>query len=281
MLATTCDKEFCVFDEKFETAIAYGKSWFDASEKNHDFIYFIVYKDENHYIESILEAQNVKGCKKCFVFLRYIITIPFIKYLQYASIIIQRYLVPMVQACFDKIEKCVERILPSWDDGGGTGCDFCVAVFCFYPLSIAASALLLYFYKVIAFHIKTLPFHALTLPIELLYLEKQYISLFTHCAFRLAFFFPYSLFFPKHVDMFLVPPYPFQFSPHSVKAIIFKIPAFEIQPTLKMFPLPFLIERKRTCEFYAWILFFEIFYSLLLIIGFQKWIPQQGEGNYF
>jgi len=267
MLATTCDQEFCVFDEKFETAIAYGKSGLYASEipYNKKF-YCYTYKDEDHYIESILEAQNIKGCKKCFVFLRYIVTIPFIKYLQYASIIIQKYLVPIAEDWPDKIFKFFARCSNSPDDEISS----CASVF-FLFLSYAVTGLLLYFCQVIAFHIKTLPFHALTLPIELLYLEKQYISLFTHCAFRLAFFLPYSLFFPKHVDRFLV--YPWK--------TIFKIPAFEIQPTLKMFALPFLIERERTWKFYAWIFFYEIFCSLLFIIGFQKWIPQQGEGEYF
>jgi len=172
----------------------------------------------------------------------------------------------MFKACVEKSFECCARCSPDTPEESIN----CAGLF-FLFLSYAVAALPLYFYMVIAFHIKTLPFHALTLPIELLYLEKQYISLFTHCAFRLAFFFPYSLFFPKHVDIFLA--YPWK--------IIFKTPAFEIQPTLKMFALPFLIERKRTWKFYAWIFFYEIFCSLLLIIGFQKWIPQQGEGEYF
>jgi len=282
MLATTCDKEFCVFDENFETVIGYGKSWFNADQENEciTFYYPVVpynifpYKDENHYIESILEAQNIKGCKKYFVFLRYIVTIPFIKYLQYASIIIHKFLDPMFSACAHKIDKCFSICIPHANEESGSNSLFWQAIIVLM-ISAVVKELFFYFYRVIAFHIKTLPFHALTLPIELLCLERQYISLFTHCAFRLAFFFPYSFFFPKHVDTFLVTEFLYP------RYITFKIPAFEIQPTLQMFSLPFLIERKRTWKFYALFFFYEILYSLLLIFGFQKWFPQQVEGEYF
>ena len=272
---------------KNNTVIAYGKlPWRDT---HLNFELFIIglsaflergeltITDNHNVIETFLKAQNLKGCKKCFICLRYILTIPFIKYLIYTS----NFYYKCLDIVYQKMPESWHTYTPlrlfvhllfcgdPGEDGEKLGAgELCLFVF----FGLLINPLCTYLKHMIIFHIKTLPFHALTLPIELLYLDEKYISVFTHCAFRLAIFFPYSSLFPSILNtiMFLVPSFQNIDAEEFLPSLV---DSFEIEPKNKMFAFPFLIERKRSCKFCFLILFFEIFYSLLFIIGFRKWIP--------
>jgi hypothetical protein len=275
---------FAILDKNTDTVIAYGK--FPWRDTHLDFDLFIIgisaylnpsdLNITNEHIDTFWKAQNLKGCKKCFVSLRYFLTLPYIKYLIYTSkfyykcLDIAYQIIPDDWCAYTPLSLVV-YLLDCCDPRKGQTCSG-EAVSSFF-LGLFINPLFTYFKHMIIFHIKTLPFHALTLLIELLYLDEKYISVFTHCAFRLAMFFPYSSLFPSILNtiMFLVP------SSKNINVETTILPSledsFKIEPKNKMFAFPFLIKKKSSCKFYFLILFFEIFYSLLFINGFRKWIP--------
>jgi len=275
-----CPHVFAVLDDKSNTVIAYGKMPYLLTHKIHD-----EERCDNcraitsDQIETFLKVKNLKPLQLCFVSLRYILTIPFINYLTCTSTIYYKCLGILFQK-FVEHGCCSKEYNDTYNPEGREEveclrCKFLCFFCCMNPF-------LIYFKHMIDFHIKTLPFHALALSIEVLCLEEQYVSLFTHCAIRLAIFYSYSSLFPSILDkmIFLVPSFNDADRHYKVnKGLSTPIVAnFEIEPKNTMFAFPFLIERKRSHKFYLWILFFEIFYSLLFIplyiIGFQKYFFQ-------
>jgi len=270
-----CPHVFAVVDDKSNTVIAYGKLPYLITHEI-DPSYDNCRTLTSEHIEIFLKAKNLKPLQSCVVSLRYILTIPFIKYLTCTSKIYYKCLGFLFQK-FVEGGFCGRTYRDTYDTGGSmvpeNYCFCCLFSCTIDPLSI-------YFKRLIDFHIKTLPFHALVLSIEVFCLEEQYISLFTHCAIRLAIFFPYSSLFPSILDqmMFLVPSFNSSYLRYKEGLSTPIVANFEIEPKNTMFAFPFLIERKRSCTFYLWILFFVIFYSLLFIplyiIGFQKYFFQ-------
>jgi len=268
-----CPHVFAVLDDKSNTVIAYGKMPYLLTHKIHD-----EERCDNcraitsDQIETFLKVKNLKPLQTCFVSLRYILTIPFINYLTYTSTIYYKCVGILFQKFIEDGCCSKEYNKTYYPDTSNPNCSS--QFLCFFCCIIP---FLIYFKRMIDFHIKTLPFHALALSIEVLYLEEQYVSLFTHCAIRLAIFFPYSSLFPSILDkmIFLVPSFTDADRRYKEGLSTPIVANFEIEPKNTMFAFPFLIERKRSHKFYLWILFFEIFYSLLFIplyiIGFQKY----------
>jgi len=229
---------FFVYDEKFLT-IAHGKvSDYELQEMR--------YKFRDKYVKQIWEAKNLKGWKKIIVAVRYAVTIPYIKYLQYISPFLD-----LLHTVLLKVDIFTDR-----------GCYYIA------PIAIYIWLFSRYLYAGFIFHTVTLPFHALVLFYETFFLDKKYFSLLLHCALRLSLFLPYSLFFPKFIDGFL------QNSLENGKYVDkIKFNSFSIEPKNKMWPIAFLIPKTRMFEFYIWVVLSEFFLSFILKLGFTNWIP--------
>jgi len=204
--------------------------------------------DTGWYAKYIWEAINLNGWKKFVAAVRYFVTLPFIKYLKCIS--------PLLDFAHAKWMR-FDRICGRYSS---TLCDHIFSLLWVINL---------YIYMGFVFHTITLPFHALALPLELFVLEKNYFSLLIHCVFRLFLFLPYSLFFPKFIDGFLNN----DFVSEAEYINEIKLNTLNTEPKSKMWLFSFLIPRKRSLEFYIYVVFCEIFLSLVLKFGFKNWTP--------
>jgi len=204
--------------------------------------------DRGWYVNYIWEAKNLNSWKKFVVGVRYLATLPFTKYLQ----------------CISPLLDSVHAIWVKVDDICGP--------YIFTPrgpIFLFLWFFILYVFTGLVFHIITLPFHASALSLELFALEKNHFSLFTHCGLRIFLFLPYSLFFPPFIDGFLIN----DFVNEGNYNKIIKLNTLNTEPKNKMWSFSFLIPRKRPIEFYIWFVFCEMFLSLILKFGFKNWIP--------
>jgi len=230
-----------VCDEQFLT-IAHGKlSTYEFWENENN-------ENAGWYVKYIWEAKNLNSYKKFLIAVRYFVTLPFIKYLKCISPLLDS-----AHAVWMRLESIC----------GGYTSTLCGPIFLWLWF------IFLYIYIGFIFHTITLPFHALALPLELFVVEENYFSLFIHWVVRLSLFLPYSLFFPKFIDGLLINDLPTDGN-YTDKI---KLNSHTSEPKSEMWSFSFLIPRKRPCEFYIWIVFWEIFLSLILKFGFKNWIP--------
>jgi len=242
---------FCVCDEQFLTIIAHGKVS-NYEFQGNEYI-------RGWYVKYIYQAKNLNGWKEFVVAVRYFVTLPFIKYLQYISPILDS-----VNTVWLKIDISMDNCMKN-----STTKKFCFCG-CIY-IFICMWFFLLYIYKCFIFHTITLPFHAFVFSLELFLLKINYFSLLIHCAFRLSLFLPYSLFCPKFIDGFLNNAINCDGDGKYVEKI--KYNSFNTEPKSTMWAFSFLIPRKRIFKSYIFVMLHEILLSLVLKFGFKNWIP--------
>jgi hypothetical protein len=242
---TKCDEfqQFFVCDEKFVT-IAYGTmSLYELSEKR--------------TLVHMWEATNLRGWKKCFVTIRYFLTIVFVKYLKYITSLLDKWSI-----IWDEFDECV------------SSCEVCCDALTFLiQLSLLVPGW--YIYRFFVFHTITLPFHVLAIFLEFFLFEKPFFSLLPYSALHASCFLSNSIFFPRILDNFLWRELVVKtFCKYKFEAK-FKLSAFDIEPKNKMWSYLFLFPRNLPYYFINIFVFliYEFLFSLVLKFAFKNWVP--------
>jgi len=203
------------------------------------------------------KQKNLKGWKKFVLAVKYIVTKPFVKYIDCISpilnfvhaIVLKVHIIMDAHFGYPEYDKCEWFIISLW-----------------FPL------FLWYIYKGFIFHTITFPFHALAFSLEFFLLDKNYFSWIIHCSLHLFLFLSYSLFFPKFIDGFLKNAFKCNYK-NKFLNYTNEPNSFNSEPKSEMWSFSYLIPRQRILDFYIWILGVDIFLSLILKLGFTNWIP--------
>jgi len=248
-------RTFFVCDEQFLT-IAHGNITNYELREN---------EDRGWYVEYIWEAHNLTGWKKFVVGVRYFVTLPFIKYLQCISPLLD--LVYKFWPSFNirtMIDNFFDAHVSNWCHKGS-----------YFTCLLTHDCIFLFYWYILTafiFHTMTLPFHTFSFFLEKFIFPKNYLSLLVHCGLHISLCLPYSLFYPKFIDGFLYNATVWA-KLESDYVDNTKLNSLNTEPKTKMWSFSFLIPRKRPLEFYICFVLWGIFLSLILKFGFKNWIP--------
>jgi len=240
------EHDFFVTDENFVT-IASGK---------------VNPREFNKYLNIIEKLQNLTFWKKLILKIRYIVTMPFKKYLEFTIPFLTKMFSPLLTNSDGCAMGYLEEYMQLVDNS--------ILEFTFYlvmPICVVFLIWIQYIISFFLYHTIIFPFRVLITPVEIFLFD---FSFTTFCACPIIFFLSCTCCFSKNIDDFFIHALLHQF--WYLDTLKLELSSFEIQPKNEMKLIPFLFPKENYCWFYLLFFVLEFAFSLLFKPLFQTWI---------